>query len=59
MSGGVTRPRPAWVPDDLYPFADRYADVAGCVVHYVDEGSGPPLLLLFICVGVPSQGAGS
>ena len=22
------RPRPAWVPDDLYPFADRYADVA-------------------------------
>ena len=46
MSGGVTRPRPAWVPDDLYPFADGYADVAGCVVHYVDEGSGPPLLLL-------------
>ena len=46
MSGGVTRPRPSWVPDDLYPFADRYADVAGCVVHYVDEGSGPPLLLL-------------
>src|SRR5215207_9624827 len=46
MSGGVTRPRPAWVPEDLYPFADRYADVAGCVVHYVDEGSGPPLLLL-------------
>jgi pimeloyl-ACP methyl ester carboxylesterase len=46
VSGGVTRPRPAWVPDDLYPFADRYADVAGCVVHHVDEGSGPPLLLL-------------
>jgi haloalkane dehalogenase len=40
------RARPAWVPDDLYPFADRYADVAGCVVHYVDEGSGPPLLML-------------
>ena len=38
--------RPSWVPDALYPFEDRYADVAGCVVHYVDEGSGPPLLLL-------------
>jgi haloalkane dehalogenase len=38
--------RPAWVPSDLYPFADRWADAAGCRVHYVDEGSGPPLLLL-------------
>ena len=39
-------PRPAWVPNELYPFEDRYADVAGCAVHYVDEGAGPPLLLL-------------
>jgi haloalkane dehalogenase len=38
--------RPAWVPDDLYPFESHYADVAGSRVHYVDEGSGPPLLLL-------------
>ena len=38
--------RPAWVPTDLYPFEDRYADVGGCRVHYVEEGSGPPLLLL-------------
>jgi haloalkane dehalogenase len=41
-----TRERPAWVPDDLYPFPSRYADVAGARVHYVDEGSGPPLVLL-------------
>jgi haloalkane dehalogenase len=41
-----SRARPAWVPSDLYPFADRYADVAGCVVHYVDEGAGSPLLML-------------
>ena len=40
------RGRPDWVPSELYPFADRYAEVAGCVVHYVDEGSGPPLLML-------------
>jgi haloalkane dehalogenase len=34
------------VPEDLYPFEDRFADVDGVRVHYVDEGSGPPLLLL-------------
>ncbi len=39
-------PRPAWVPDDLYPFESHYADVVGSRVHYVDEGTGPPLLLL-------------
>lgn len=38
--------RPAWVPAELYPFESRYADVAGARVHYVDEGTGPPLLLL-------------
>jgi haloalkane dehalogenase len=38
--------RPAWVPDELYPFEDRYADVGGARVHYVDEGGGPPLLML-------------
>ena len=40
------RQRPAWVPDELYPFADHWADVDGTTVHYVDEGSGSPLLLL-------------
>ena len=38
--------RPAWVPSDLYPFADRYTDAGGARVHSVDEGSGPPLLLV-------------
>ena len=42
----TTDARPAWVPDDLYPFADHYEDVAGSRVHYVDEGSGAPLLML-------------
>ncbi len=48
MADGATgRPsRPSWVPDDLYPFQDRWADVDGNLVHYVDEGDGPPLLLL-------------
>jgi haloalkane dehalogenase len=38
--------RPAWVPDELYPFEDRYLETGGSRVHYVDEGSGPSLLLL-------------
>jgi haloalkane dehalogenase len=38
--------RPPWVPTDLYPFKDRWADIEGSLVHYVDEGDGPPLLLL-------------
>lgn len=38
--------RPAWVDAELYPFADRWAEVDGCTVHYVDEGEGPPLLML-------------
>ncbi len=42
----MTNDRPAWVPGDLYPFADHWADIDGHRVHYVDEGSGPPILLL-------------
>jgi haloalkane dehalogenase len=38
--------RPAWVPDELFPFASRYAELGGSRVHYVDEGTGPALLLL-------------
>src|SRR5947209_9560282 len=38
--------RPGWVPEDLYPYESRYAEIGGARVHYVDEGSGPPLLLL-------------
>ena len=39
-------PLPAWVPAALYAFESRFADVDGCRVHYLDEGAGPPLLLL-------------
>jgi haloalkane dehalogenase len=38
--------RPAWVPSNLYPFEDRWAEIEGNLVHYVDEGEGRPLLLL-------------
>lgn len=38
--------RPGWVPERLYPFGDRFVDIDGHAVHYVDEGAGPTLLLL-------------
>jgi haloalkane dehalogenase len=38
--------RPAWIPEELYPFESHYAEIEGARVHYVDEGNGPPLLLL-------------
>lgn len=28
--------RPDWVPTDLYPFEDRWAEIDGNLVHYVD-----------------------
>lgn len=38
--------RPSWVPTDLYPFASHFEEINGSRVHYVDEGAGPPLILL-------------
>jgi haloalkane dehalogenase len=45
-NSGEAPGRPAWVPEQLYPFQSHYAQIDGAQVHYVDEGSGPPLLLL-------------
>jgi len=38
--------RPVWVDDELFPFESRFVELDGNVVHYVDEGSGPILLML-------------
>ncbi|MFD9891393.1 alpha/beta fold hydrolase [Amycolatopsis sp. NPDC059027] len=46
MAGASKRVRPAWVDDSLFPFESRFVDIDGHTVHYVDEGSGPTLLLL-------------
>lgn len=37
---------PAWLDRSLYPFESRFIRVEGAPVHYVDEGSGPILLML-------------
>jgi haloalkane dehalogenase len=39
-------PRPAWVPDALFPFESHFTEIDGSTVHYIDEGNGPPLLML-------------
>jgi haloalkane dehalogenase len=46
MVPGASAIRPPWVPGDLYPFEDRWAEIDGHLVHYLDEGTGKPLLLL-------------
>lgn len=38
--------RPSWVDDELFPFESRFLEIDGNVVHYIDEGSGPILLML-------------
>ncbi|NMO03023.1 alpha/beta fold hydrolase [Gordonia sp. TBRC 11910] len=38
--------RPDWVDADLYPFDSRFIEIDGNVVHYIDEGTGPTLLML-------------
>lgn len=38
--------RPSWVDDRLYPFADHWAHAGGARLHYVDEGSGTPVLMV-------------
>ena len=37
---------PAWLDRTLFPFESRFVEIGGNRVHYVDEGSGPTLLLL-------------
>lgn len=38
--------RPAWVTRELLPFESRFVDVHGHSIHYLDEGTGPTLLML-------------
>ncbi len=38
--------RPAGVPDSLYPFEGRRFDLHGLGYHYLDEGSGEPVIMV-------------
>lgn len=46
MSSRRSGERPHWLDESLFPFQSRFLELDGCEVHYVDEGEGPPLLLL-------------
>lgn len=37
---------PDWVDPELYPFTGAWIDAAGHHIHYLDEGSGPTLLMV-------------
>ena len=37
---------PSWLDRTLFPFTSRFVDVGRHKVHYIDEGSGPILLML-------------
>jgi haloalkane dehalogenase len=37
---------PDWLDTTLFPFENHYREIDGNIVHYLDEGSGPVLLLL-------------
>lgn len=37
---------PKWLDRSLFPFTSRTMDIDGNTIHYIDEGSGPTLLLL-------------
>lgn len=46
MIGRQTASRPGWLPADQWPFTSRWIEVDGHRLHHIDEGDGPPLLLL-------------
>jgi haloalkane dehalogenase len=42
----IRRARRFEVPTELYPFEDRWFERDGAAMHYVDEGEGPPVVML-------------
>ncbi len=42
----MSHKRPFAVPAELFPFTSRWVELDGQPIHYVDEGTGPTLLLL-------------
>jgi haloalkane dehalogenase len=39
-------PLPPWLDRHAWPYAPRWADTTGGRLHYVDEGDGPPVVLV-------------
>ena len=43
--------RPAWLDEQLYPFASRFVEIEGHRIHYIDVGTGPTLFFVHPGVG--------
>lgn len=46
MSGMEQQPKPTWLDRDLYPFESHYMDLEPGSLHYIDEGTGRPILFV-------------
>lgn len=46
MDPTTSTARPSWLPTSLFPFESRFVEIRGSRVHYVDEGTGPVILML-------------
>ena len=42
----ITKTRPDWLDEKEYPFKDHYFSTAHGTMHYVDEGTGDPIVFL-------------
>ena len=40
------RSPPPWLDRRVFPYTSRWIDIEGSVIHYLDEGQGPVLLML-------------
>ncbi len=38
--------RPTWIDEKEYPFSDRFVNIEGNNIHYIDEGQGPTIIFL-------------
>ena len=46
MTPSPREPVPAWLDRTGYPFTNRFLELPAGRLHYVDEGSGPPVLFV-------------
>ncbi len=50
-NSGLELSRPDWFDEGLYPFESRWMNIYDHQIHYVDEGTGPPLLMVHGGIG--------
>ena len=42
----MKRIQPQWLDKKLFPFDSKWMEIDNEVIHYIDEGSGPVLLII-------------